>query len=449
MALDRDELNRRRRAREAERRRRQQAQRRLMIRLVAAVLILAVSGLAIFLISRDKKPVREPVSTNPIQTEATAGETVPEETSDATEATGSRTDELADREKEDAVIHIVAGGDLNVTDKTVWAGHSEDQYDYTNVFMDVAPVFSQADLAILNFEGTVSGLPYGSVKNSAPAEMIQALKNAGVDLIQAANSCSVNNGISGLATSLANTRTAGLEPVGAFADAEEFKKTKGYTIVNVGDVKIALVAFTKGMNGRGLPAGSEDCVNVLYTDYSSEYQKVDEEGIKKILNAAQSESPDLTIAMLHWGSEYNDTLSKTQKSIAELMLDNDVDVILGTHSHMLHEITYDDATGQLVAYSLGDFFGDADRSGTQYSILLDLEITKSYKAGVTRVTDYSYTPIYILSDTDSAGGHRVVRIENAMSAYEMNYIDKVTDSCYADMEYSIQRIRERLKGEDN
>ena len=220
MALDRDELNRRRRAREAERRRRQQAQRRLMIRLVAAVLILAVSGLAIFLISRDKKPGDASLSTTPSQTEAVSGETVPEETAEATEG---RTDELADRNKEDAVIHIVAGGDLNVTDKTVWAGHSEDLYDYTNVFMDVAPVFSKADLAILNFEGTVSGLPYGSEKNSAPNEMLQALKNAGVDLIQAANSCSVNNGISGLATSLANTRAAGLEPVGAFADAEEFR----------------------------------------------------------------------------------------------------------------------------------------------------------------------------------------------------------------------------------
>lgn len=438
MALDRDELNRRRRAREAQRRKQQEAQRRLMIRLAVAALVLLVSGVAVFLLSRNNENPADPaVQTDALQTqtEATAEETV------------EATEEIASWEKEDTVIHIVAAGDLNVTDNTVWAGQTEDGYDYTNAFLDVASIFSEADLALMNFEGTVSGMPYGSSKNSAPAEMVEALKNAGVDILQMANSCSVNNGVSGLVTTLANIRAAGLEPVGAFSSSEEFQKSKGYTIVNVGDIKIALVAFTKGMGGRGLPTGSEDCVNLLYTDYSSFYSQVDTDGIKKVLQAAEAEAPDLTIAMLHWGGEYNDTISKTQKTIAQLMLDNNVDVILGTHSHMVHEITYDDVTGQLVAYSLGDFFGDAGRSGTQYSIILDLEITKDHNAGVTRVTDYSYTPIYILSDEDSAGGHRVVRIENAMSAYEMNYVDKVTQSCYEDMEYSLKRIRERLKGE--
>ena len=436
MALDRDELNRRRRAREAQRRKQQQAQRRMMIRLAAAVLILAVSGLAIFLISRDQKPGGETLATNPPATNAPAE--TPEETVPPTE-------ELASWEKEDAVIHIVAAGDLNVTDKTVWAGANGETYDYAEVFMDVASIFSEADLALLNFEGTVSGMPYGSTNASAPVEMVTALKNAGVDLVQVANSCTVNNGISGLNTTLANIRGAGLEPVGAFSNTEEFRRSKGYTICNVGDVKIAVVAFTKGMGGRGLPAGSEDCVNVLYKDYSSTYSEVDTEGIKSILKAVESEAPDLTIAMLHWGSEFNEIISKTQESIAKLMLENNVDVVLGSHPHMVHQIEYDETTGQLVAYSLGDFFGDADRSGTQYSILLDLEITKNYDAGVTKVTDFSYTPIYTLSETDSAGGRRVVRIENAMSAYEMNYVDKVTDACYADMEYSVARIKERVK----
>lgn len=441
MALDRDELNRRRRAREAQRRRKQQAQRRMMIRLAAAALILLVSGVAIFLLTRDKEPDKEISSTNPPVTENQT------EASDVTGETAQPTEELASWEKENAVVHIVAAGDLNVTDQTVWSGLEESTYDYTGAFMDVAAIFSEADMAMLNFEGTVSGMPYGTASGSAPVEMIEALKNAGVDVVQVANSCSVNSGISGLVTTLANIRAAGMEPVGAYSSAEEFQKSKGYTICNIGDVKIALVAFTKGMGGRGLPVGSEDCVNVLYTDYSSNYQEVDEEGIKAVLRAAESEEPDLTIAMLHWGSEYNEIISKTQKSIAKLMLENNVDVILGTHPHMVHEITYDETTGQLVAYSLGDFFGDGDRNGTQYSIILDLEITKDYDAGVTKVTDFSYTPIYTLSAGDSAGNRRVVRIENAMSAYEMNYVDKVTDACYADMEYSLSRIKARVKGE--
>ena len=441
MALDRDELNKRRRAREAQRRKREREQRRMMIRLAAAFLVILASGAAIFFLTRDDVPEDETLSTQ------TATEAAPEETAES--ETAAPTEELASWEKENAVIRVVAAGDLNVTDRTVWAGQQEGSYDYTDAFLDVAPLFSEADLALLNFEGTVGGMPYGTETGSAPIEMLQALRKAGVDLVQAANSCSVNSGISGLVTSLANIRSAGLEPVGAFSNSEEFRHSKGYTICNIGDVKIAVIAFTKGMGGRGLPVGSEDCVNVLYTDYSSTYAEVDTDGIREVLRAAESEAPDLTIAMLHWGSEYNEIISKTQKSIAALMLEEGVDVILGSHPHMVHQITYDDTNGQLVAYSLGDFFGDAERNGTQYSIILELEITKDYEAGVTRVTDYSYTPIYTLTDADSAGGHRVVRIENAMAAYEMNYIDKVTDSCYSDMEYSLKRIMERVKGADD
>ena len=67
--------------------------------------------------------------------------------------------------------------------------------------------------------------------------------------------------------------------------------------------------------------------------------------------------------------------------------------------------------------------------------------------GVTRVTDYSYIPIYTVKRSESAGDYsysRVMRIETAMDAYEGNFLDKVTQACYEDMEYSLKRIKERL-----
>ena len=98
------------------------------------------------------------------------------------------------------------------------------------------------------------------------------------------------------------------------------------------------MAFTKGLGGKGLPSGSENCVNLLYEDYYTNYQKIATDSIKKILKNVESEDPDLTIALLHWGSEFNDTISDSQKSIASLMLKNGVDAIIGTHSHMVHQI---------------------------------------------------------------------------------------------------------------
>jgi poly-gamma-glutamate synthesis protein (capsule biosynthesis protein) len=129
-----------------------------------------------------------------------------------------------------------------------------------------------------------------------------------------------------------------------------------------------------------------------------------------------------------------------------LMQKEGVDAIIGSHPHRVHEISYDEITGNLVAYSLGDFFGDAKDSGTNYSIILDLEITKDYETGVTRITDYSYIPIYTLSEEDCDGDRRVVRVENAVACYELNFVDKVTKSCYEAMKTGLDRISKRVQG---
>ena len=427
MSLDHDELNKRRQDREKRRKRRQRA---MYIKLVLAIIVLIGCGVGIFFLIRNNKPVSEPTLA-----------TVPPET---VEETVPPTEKRASWDKAPVKIHIAAAGDLNITDKVVWSGQMAGDFNYTNAFMDVAPILSEADLALLNFEGNVCGAPYGTETGSAPQQLLEGLKNAGVDVLQMANSCSIKNGLMGLTATLSSIRAAGLEPIGAFSSADEFRKTKGYSICQVGDVKIALVAFTKGVGSLGLPVGSEDCVNILYEDYYTTYQTINKKAIRSILRAAEAEKPDLTIAMLHWGSEYNEEISKSQEDVANLMLSEGVDVILGSHPHLVHQIDYNEEKGTIVAYSLGDFFGDGERGGTNYSIILDVEITKDYETGVTKVTDYSYVPIYTLAENQCDGLRRVIRLENAMSAYELNFVDKVTDSCYENMQFAMDRILKRV-----
>lgn len=437
MTPDREELNKRRQYREQQRKKRQAQQRQLYLRLGLAAVVLLLGSLGIFMMSRSNGEVSVD-SLQPTQQAQIYDDSIGlQQTQAATEAQSSRT-------KAPTVIHMAAAGDLNVTDQVVWSGHNSGIFDYTNAFMDVAPLFSEADISLLNFEGNFYGAPYGTDTVSAPVEMATALKEAGVDLLQVANSQVITNGINGLTSTLANIRSAGLEPVGAFTNTEEFKRYKGYTLCEVNGVTIAFVAFTKGMDGRGLPTGSENCVNLLYEDYYTTYQTINKDGITKILKDVAAQKPDLTVALLHWGSEYNDTISKSQKNIVTLMQKEGVDVILGTHSHMVEQIDYDEQTGALVAYSLGDFFGDASRSGTNYSIILDLEITKDNETGLTKVTNYSYTPIYTLSEDDCDGKRRVIRIDNAIASYEGNFVDKVTKSAYESMLTSLDRITDRV-----
>ena len=198
------------------------------------------------------------------------------------------------------------------------------------------------------------------------------------------------------------------------------------------------------MDGMTMPKGSENCVNLLYEDYDSTYNNVDSEKINKILDAVDREKPDLVVTMLHWGSEFNDTISTSQNQILELLRSRGVDAILGTHSHYVQKIDYDRSSGQFLAYSLGDFFSDAQRSGTEYSIILELEITKDETTGETKITNYSYTPIFTVAEEGKP--LRVVRIAEAMLAYENGFINAVNEQTYSKMQYALGRIEARIKG---
>ena len=433
MAPHDDEMNKRRQRREEMRQKQQAEQKRLKTGLIIAGILLVVCTVALLSIIRDTGALDSPET----ETSAAVKETQPPETKPQTWVEQNST----------TTINIRAAGDLNITDSVVKSGLTSTGYDFTRSFMDVAPLLSEADLTVLNLEGNIVGEPYGTERTSAPNDLLTALRNAGVDLIQMANSCAINNGLIGLKSTINAIHNSGMEPIGAYATQADFNRSKGYTICEANGIKVAFVAFTKGMNGMGLPAGSEGCVNLLYTDYDSEYKKIDTDGITRILKNAAAEKPDITIALLHWGSEGTDSHSDSQERIINLMKKQGVDVIIGSHPHRLHKIEFDQAAGTLVAYSLGDFFGDARAGGSNYSIILDIEITKDNHSGITRVTDYSYTPIYTLKESDCADGdRRVVRIYQAMQAYDGNFVDSITKSCYEDMGYSLSRIAERIKG---
>ncbi|MDY3225268.1 MAG: CapA family protein [Candidatus Faecousia sp.] len=423
-----DGMEKRRQKREAQRRQRQAQARRMRLTLLLAAVVLAGCGVMLFRLTKSADTQQPAPQVQTVPTTEETQETTPAQKSPIT------------------TIHIKAAGDLNVTDSVVNAGMAVNSYDFSPVFKDVAAILADADLTVMNFEGNVCGAPYGTQTTSAPAELLMALRGCGVDLLQMANSCAVNNGLNGLSATLRAIRAAGIEPVGAFASDAEFKESKGYTMTEVQGVKVGFVAFTKGLGGRGMPAGNENLVNLLYTDYTTLYNKIDKTRITSILKSMEEEKPDITIALLHWGSEYNDDISKTQTQLVSLLQKNGVDVILGTHPHTLQPIVFDKSAGTLVAYSLGDFFGDAERGATNYSVILDLEITKDANAGTTKVTDYTLYPIYTVRETECVGNsdRRVVRIEKTLQAYNGNFLDKVTDACKESMEYALTRIDERI-----
>ena len=411
MAIDPEELKQRRLLRQQQR---QADRRKTVVKLILAFLALLLSGVLIFIFTR-------PGNSQP-----------PTETTAPTQAEGTNTTTPSDPT---TVIHMAFGGNVNVTDQVIASGGND--LDFTNAILDVAHLLADADLSAVNFEGNLCDAPYGDSK-SAPVTLAKALADSGVDLLQLANSYSINFGMSGLSTTIDRVRSAGMIPLGVYTDQAE----KGYTLRNVGGVKIAFVSFTKGMGSTTMPT---DCVNVLYTDYNTTYQDLDEERINKVLDAVAKEKPDLTVAMLHWGSAYSDTISASQEEIRDLFFEKGVDAIIGTHPHFLHKMEFNPEAGTFVAYSLGDLLGEGPEGGSEYSVVLNLEVTKDNATGETKITGFDYTPVYNVAEAEKPT--RVVRIKEAMTAFENFYIDRVSQETYDAMAAALERIENRIKGE--
>jgi poly-gamma-glutamate synthesis protein (capsule biosynthesis protein) len=427
MPYENDELNKRAAQRREYARKRQAAQKRRMIRniLAFAAIVIVCCVIVGVLMDRAETPQDPTVSTTLPPVTTLPPETKPLEP--------------------ETVINMTFGGDVNITDASVAAGLRNGSYDFTEVFRDVAPALADADLTVLNFEGNLCGAPYGSQSASAPQALAEALKAAGVDMLQLANSYTIANGIIGMKQTLDAVRGAGLTPLGVYGSNEEFRNSGGYTMVSIRGVRVAIVAFTKGMGSLGLPSGSENCVNVLYEDYASSYKKVNTEGITAILNAANEEKPDVTIALVHWGSEYNDYPSDSQAKIVQLMQGLGVDAIVGTHPHYVQQVVFDESAGTVVAYSLGDFYGSGEKNGTYYSVLLNLQVTKDNLTGETKITSCSHTPIYLLTPERDGEPLRLMRMEAAIESYEGNHVDKITEIAYNNMLYALKRANSRVE----
>ena len=163
---------------------------------------------------------------------------------------------------------LCAVGDIFLTDQMQTdAQTTSGMPDYQPLFSAVIPEISRADLALGNFEGTFAN----SGKGSYPDAFAAALSRCGFDILQTANSYSVYYGLSGLERTKSVIREQGMEALGTFVSQEEREEQK-VLIKEINGIRFAFLAFTKGFNGMGLPADSDYCVNLLYSDYATDYE---------------------------------------------------------------------------------------------------------------------------------------------------------------------------------
>ncbi len=339
-------------------------------------------------------------------------------------------------------VSLCAVGDIYLTDsmtKDVRIGASD--YNFQPLFSQIVHTISRADISMGNLEGLFSPAEEGTL----PDVFAEALAQTGFDILQTANSYTVHNGISGLRRTKSVIEAAGMRSLGSYGSAEE-RREQEVLIREVNGIRLAFIAFTKGFNGMGLPADSEYCTNVLYTDYATNYEKIDKAAITAVVQAAVEKEPDFIIAALHWGSENISGVSSTQKTITDLLLSNGVDVILGSHSHRVGEVerrTVQIAEGVekecVIAYSLGDFCV-TEPGETTTSIALNLEFSKDHDTGRRWISDLTYTPISTVHASSGSDLYHVVATTEAIAQYEANYYLRVEEADYEAMCKAVESL---------
>lgn len=281
--------------------------------------------------------------------------------------------------QEPSSLTLLFAGDIMGHDSQIESAlqMGDGAYDYSSCFKYVKPYISSADIAIGNLEVTFAGPPYkGYPAFSSPDALAYAIRDAGFDVLVNANNHAIDRGKAGLERTLYVLDSLGIIQTGVFRTPAE-RRTAYPLIIEKNNIRLALLNYTYGTNG--IRATPPNIVNYI-----------DTVEVRKDLEKAATARPDYTIVLMHWGLEYERTENSQQRELARFLLEHGADAIIGSHPHVVQPIRlYGD---HLVVYSKGNMISNQRKRYTDGGILVDLTLEKSDS---TRMTDYSYLPIWV------------------------------------------------------
>lgn len=284
-----------------------------------------------------------------------------EQTETQTQAETELETETAESEEVESSpkITLIMVGDMLMHDRVEASALQEDgSYSYDAVFAQVLPVIQAADIAVVNQEVVIGGTELGISGYpafNAPFELGHDLVEAGFDVVCHATNHALDKGKTGLTNCMDFWKNE-YPDITVLGIHESQKQQDELYIYEQDGIKIAMLNFTYGTNGIALPQDMPFAVDLL-----------EEERVISMLEQAQSQA-DFTIVYPHWGNEYELGISNQQKKWTELFFTYGVDLVIGTHPHVIEpiELITDEQTGQnmLVYYSIGNFVNWTSDSGT-------------------------------------------------------------------------------------
>lgn len=337
---------------------------------------------------------------------------------------------------------IIATGDIMFHSPQIKAAYDSatDTYDFSNSFKYVKKYIEAADLSLGNFETVTAGPEKGfsGYPNfNSPFETLEALKNAGFDVLTTANNHCLDQRAEGLKSTIDAIEDHGMKNVGTYKEANN-----SVLIENVNDISIAILSYTYGCNGMEHTLTSEEL------DYM--VNLIDEDKIKDDIEEAKEKNADLIIVFIHWGNEYQRDPSQEQIELGNKMAEWGVDIILGSHPHVIQhsEMINKNGKDSFIIYSMGNFLSNQRRESinnkyTEDGVIVQLEVEKDHNNNNTVIKEVDYIPTWVHKFTvDGRLYYEILPVEDVLRDRE-NY-DTITEETFTKIEESFNDTMEKL-----
>jgi poly-gamma-glutamate capsule biosynthesis protein CapA/YwtB (metallophosphatase superfamily) len=242
--------------------------------------------------------------------------------------------------------------------------------DFAAPLRPTAARLAAADLTVGNLESTLSraGAPrQGNDSFGADPRVLTGLRLAGFDVLSLANNHTGDYGPQALVATVRRVRGAGIEPLGAGADAAEARRP---VIVERRGVRFGFLAFNAIGETPAAGSGRPGAVSVRMQPRTGPLNRADLAALTGTVRTLRPQVDVLTV-LPHWGTQYTTRLVADQRTVARALVAAGADLVLGSHPHVVQGAEV--YRGGLVAYSLGNYVFDMDFSQpTREGVILEL-----------------------------------------------------------------------------
>jgi poly-gamma-glutamate capsule biosynthesis protein CapA/YwtB (metallophosphatase superfamily) len=286
-------------------------------------------------------------------------------------------------------ITISAVGDLMCHSvQFKYAETQKDTFNFNPVYRIVKQYLSIADFTVGNLETVVAGKSKrysGYPLFNSPDEYINALKNAGFDLLFTANNHALDRGEYGVLRTIEIINKNKINYDGTFVSQRDRDSIR---IFDIKGIKVAFLAYTYGTNGNIVPKEKPYLIN-----------KIDFNLIQKDIQEARIKNANVVLVYFHFGTEYKREPDNYQKIVVDSTIKYGADIIIGSHPHVIEPMKmFKTNNGSLdsglVAYSLGNFFTNQRWRYSDCGMILNISITKNYKTSKIFISKIDYVPTW-------------------------------------------------------